>query len=197
MLGFGHRRHLFTAGQAATETDIRAHVGCALGFEQLLILKDRGKTLAGGNRDVTLLLHIGHARGAVGQHRIFVEVGVKLLQPPPQRDRLGGVHLAVDLDADINIFADRFPHCADPSDRFLGPFAVGFVQIIIGGKGGKAHGGKAFLRLTFGIGDQIVERFAVDMHVAAHPLTGHAAHQFVDRHIQPFAFDVPQRNVNR
>ena len=194
--GFGHGCDLLGSGQAAAQADIRPDVGRGLSIEELLVLEDAGKALAGGDGDIALGLDFAHDRRAVGQHGVFVEVRVKLFKAAAEPNRLGGIHLAVDFDAEVDAIANGFAQRTDAAHGFVGPLGVGLVQVVVGCKGREAEGGEALLHLGQAIGDECVERIAADVHVAADLVAGFAAHQVVDRHVEALALDVPEGDVN-
>ena len=85
-------------------------------------------------------MHFAHHVGTVRQHRVFVEEGVELLEPPAQGDRLRWVHLPVYLDANVDGRADGLADRAHSFDRIVRPFGVGAIEPEVGPERCKSNG---------------------------------------------------------
>ena len=101
---------------------------------------------------------------------------------------------AVDVDQDVDIVADCFPHCCDRGDRLVGRVvdgagdrAVQLVRVVSLLDEGRGAAALFFRRQVAG--------HRTSVHVDL--VVNFAAQQLVDRHPERFAFDVPQGDVNR
>ena len=71
------------------------------------------------------------------------------------------------------------------------------MQIVVVRERCEPDRGKTLLFGAQSVFRQLLARIAANVHVAADTITRLAAHQVVNRHAQPLALHVPQRNVDR
>src|SRR5262249_3787828 len=157
----------------------------------------RGEPLAGGNGNVTALLHITHACRRVGEHGIFVEKRIELLQSAPQGNRFCRIHLPVDFDADVHVWAYGLAHCANPLHGRRRPLGIRLVEIKIRAPGREAHCREPLPHFRYRVLHQLVEGVTTYVDIAADFLARLPTHEIVDGHTQTLPLDVPQGNIDR
>ena len=136
-------------------------------------------------------LNLPHHVGAVRKHWVFEKERIELLEPPSECDRLGRVHLPVNLDANVDGRAHGLADSAHSLDRIVRPFGVGAIEPEFGPERSKSNCRESRIDLRHRVSGQILSGVSVHVHVATHLVARQTAHQFVDRHAEPLAFYVP------
>ena len=117
MVGLGQRADFPRAGDAASNTDIGADVMHAAVLDVFAELPDGGVALAGGHRHARLLGDFAEAQHAIGGNRVFDEERAELLELADSGDGFAQRHVAMQLDADLDVPADGFADERDTLDH--------------------------------------------------------------------------------
>ena len=215
IIGMGHITDFLHLGGAAAGAHIRLgnlqghilKIGC--------ILPARIDPFAVGNGDIHILRNIpGRLRaGGIG---LLEEEDIVGLCRLGELNRRHGIHIGVVLDDDIHSGAYRFPHGSQALHTHGQRFGIHFVQypllikeaaLFVNGKEIDLYGVIALGHAAFGNVRIVLGRYhhlvlwakaALDLAgIGAQALPLLAAKELIQRHVEEFALDIPQGDVQR
>ena len=194
VVGLGHVGDLARLGDAASMGGIGLQDVDVAFLEDALEVPARVKPLAQGDGRVAHQGDLLERLVVLAEHRLLDEHQAELLQLLHQHLGHGLVHPAMEVHADAEVRTAGVADGGDVGDHLV-DLVVGVDELhLFAGvhlDGGKALG-LALQRLGRGLRRAIAADPGIDADAVAHL----AAEQFVHRHAQGFALDVPQRLVD-
>lgn len=187
--------HLPRLGDPADKAEIGPSEVDQILLDQLPKLPLARVVLARGERDVDVLPEVAEELDVLGADGILEEVRPGRLNAPCQRDRVRGVEPSVDVEADLDVGADRVAQRLHAGDRLAHDdrrlVAVALLRRAPPDEPpALLDGGEAAL-------DQPLELMPADVTVGRHPVADEPAEQAIHGKPESPRVQVPERDVDR